>query len=83
MSEAIQDHNKNLEKLMERLHKFNCKLNKSKMKLLRTSVTYFGHLFTNKGLQPDPSKIEALKNIPTPLSKKTTAKVFRGSHIPK
>lgn len=70
MEQAIQDHNKNLENIMARLEQHNCKLNKSKMKLLQTSVKYYGHIFSNKGLQADPSKTEAIRNIPTPKDKK-------------
>lgn len=68
--EATADHNKNLECLLQRLLENNCKLNKTKMRLLETSVKYYGHIFTDKGLQPDPSKIQDILNIPTPINKK-------------
>lgn len=37
------------------------------MKLLQSSVKYYGHIFTNEGRQPDPSKVQDILNIPTPL----------------
>lgn len=70
MPEAVLDHNNNLENLLNRLVQYNCKLNKDKMKLLQTSVKYYGHVFTNQGLQPDPSKVEAVQNIPAPRNRK-------------
>lgn len=39
------------------------------MKLLQPSVKYYGHIFTTNGLQADPSKVEVIKNIPTPKNK--------------
>lgn len=41
MEEAVIEHNKNLENLLQRLIKFNGKLNKTKIKLLKTSVKYY------------------------------------------
>lgn len=70
MTEAIIDYNKNVENLLNTLQKYNSKLNKNKTKLLQTSVKYYGHVFSNKGLQPDPSKIESISNIPIPRNKK-------------
>ncbi|KAK2701583.1 hypothetical protein QYM36_019776, partial [Artemia franciscana] len=30
------------------------------------SVTYFGHVISEQGMQPDPEKLEAINNMPTP-----------------
>ena len=63
MEAAIADHNINLENLLIRLNKFNCKLNKSKIKLCQTSVKFFGHTLTCNGLEPDPEKTSAIINM--------------------
>ena len=42
------------------------KLNKEKMKLRRNEVPYIGHVFTDKGLKPDPGKIQAIWEMPKP-----------------
>ena len=70
IDEAIENHNKNLENLFQKLTQYNCKLNKQKMRLLQTSIKFYGHLFTTDGLKPDPSKVEAIKNICIPENKK-------------
>lgn len=68
--EAISDHNKKLDSLLQRLSYYNCKLNKDKMKLLQTSVAYYGHIFTTEGLKPDSVKIQAIQTMPIPKDKK-------------
>lgn len=70
MELALKDHNQNLENLLERLQQNNCKLNKQKMVLCKTSVKFFGHVLTDKGLQADPAKLEAIRNMPSPQNKK-------------
>lgn len=64
--EARLDHDKKVLALMERCRKVNLKLNKDKIKLAKTEVSYIGHLITNNGLKPDPAKVEAVKNMPKP-----------------
>lgn len=62
----LQEHNRNLEKVLARLNKYNLKLNPEKCKFLKTKVTYLGHLITDKGVTTDPSKQEVVKNYPKP-----------------
>ena len=69
MEAAIADHNINLENLLIRLNEFNCKLNKSKIKLCQTSVKFFGHTLTCNGLEPDPEKTSAIINMKSPSDK--------------
>lgn len=70
LQEALINHNKCLEKLLTRLEENNVKLNKSKLKLCLTSVKFYGHVLTTRGLQPDESKIETIKNYPKPEDRK-------------
>ena len=44
----------------------NLKLNMQKCKVRQKEVRYVGHLLTADGLKPDPSTIEALRNMPIP-----------------
>jgi len=37
-----------------------------KFNLKRVKVSYTGHRFSNKGLKPDPEKIRAINEMPTP-----------------
>lgn len=70
IEEAMSDHNKKLEALLVAMRKNNCKLNKKKLKLCKTSVKFFGHNLTTDGLEADETKIEAIKNFPVPKEKK-------------
>lgn len=65
---SLRHHLENLEKIFESLRLYNLKLNISKCKFLRTEVTYLGHKITDKGILPDDSKYEAIKNYPVPKS---------------
>jgi len=51
-----------LEKLFERLRAANLKLKPSKCKLLRSEVSFLGHVGSGKGVSTDPEKISAVKN---------------------
>ncbi|XP_058828067.1 uncharacterized protein K02A2.6-like [Topomyia yanbarensis] len=70
LEEALENHNVCLEKLLVRLEKCNVKLNLSKLKLFETSVKFYGHMLTNKGIQPDESKVTAIKKFPRPADRK-------------
>lgn len=70
LEEALSNHNLCLEKLLCRLEKHNVKLNREKLKLCQTSVKFYGHILTDKGLQPDESKIATIRNYPTPTDRK-------------
>lgn len=67
--EAERDHDDKLLKLFERARQVNLKFNKKKMKLKQKSVPYMGNVLTDKGLKPDPSKVEAMQKMPPPVDK--------------
>lgn len=69
-SDYMADHDTNLKQLLERAREQNLKLNKNKLKLRLTEVTYMGHLLTSNGLRPDPMKIQAIQALPKPEDKK-------------
>ncbi|XP_052566384.1 uncharacterized protein K02A2.6-like [Culex pipiens pallens] len=70
LEEALDNHNRALEQLLVRLKENNVKLNRSKLKLCQTSVKFFGHVLTTKGLTADETKTAAIRNFPTPTNKK-------------
>lgn len=63
---ALLDHNKKLEKLLERLTQNGVKLNRDKAQLAQTSLKFYGHLLTDKGVKPDESKTEAITQTKQP-----------------
>ena len=52
-------------------HKFsevNLTLNRQKCKFNKPSITFFGFVFSGKGISPDPTKVEAIKNAKPPTT---------------
>lgn len=68
--DALNNHNNNLEQVFKRLRIHNCKLNRDKLKLCKTSVKFFGHILTTEGLKADVSKVDAIRNMPKPKDRK-------------
>ena len=52
--EATANHDENLYIFLERARERGLKLNPDKVKLRLDSVSFIGHILTNKGLAPDP-----------------------------
>ncbi len=58
-----EEHNQNLETLLERLTVHNLTLRKEKCEFCQTSIEFHGHYFTNEGPCPSPGKIRAIQEI--------------------
>ena len=69
--QATANHDTNLCVFLDRARERGLKLNPEKAKLRLSSVPFIGHLLTDKGLAPDPLKISAILNMPTPTNVKT------------
>ena len=65
---TLEEHNRNLSDVFERLRKTNLKLNPQKCNFLKTELLYLGHLVSVEGVKPDPSKIEIIKQWSSPRS---------------
>ena len=74
--EYIRDHDIKLRALLERARERNLKLNKKKLKLRLQEVPYMGHLLTNKGMLPDPTKIQAVQEMKRPENKKAVQRLL-------
>ena len=64
--EATANHDRSLRDLLQRCKNRGIVLNPDKMKLRMSEVNFMGHLLTNKGLKPDPAKVEAITKLPKP-----------------
>lgn len=65
-SATIHDHILRLTEVFKRLRKANLKIQPDKCEFLRKEVAYLGHLITEDGVKPNPSKVACIKNFPTP-----------------
>lgn len=63
---TLEEHNIRLNNIFKTLGAYDLRLQTEKCKLLKTEVVYLGHLITSKGILPDPSKTECVKNFPIP-----------------
>lgn len=62
-------HLNNLKKVFEMCRKYRLKLNPDKCEFYKSEVTFLGHLCTSDGLKPNPNKIKAIIDFPTPTNK--------------
>ena len=64
--EANENHDKNLIMLYNRCRERDLRLSAKKILYKSASVSFMGHILTNKGVAPDPSKVNAIKEMPKP-----------------
>ena len=67
-----EEHDQNLEALLNRLQEKTLTLNKDKCELGKTKIKFYGFIFSESGFSADPEKIEAIKNVERP---KTVAEI--------
>ena len=65
-SKDLASHLERLEAVFQKLEEAGLKLKPSKCELFRRQLAYLGHVISAKGVATDESKIEAIKNWPTP-----------------
>ncbi|KAL4101311.1 hypothetical protein QTP88_021331 [Uroleucon formosanum] len=73
----LVQHEARLEEVFQRLREFNLQLQPSKCQFLRHEVVYLGHLITDAGVKPDPTKISCVRDHPVPRNP-TEIKRFLG-----
>jgi len=67
---SLQEHNKRLTEVLQRLREHNLKLQVDKCEFLHKEVTYLGHIISEDRISPNPVKLSAVKNFPTPKNVK-------------
>ena len=65
-SETEAAHDATLLKVMKRAQEKGVKFNKKKIQFKAVEVNYLGNIITPEGIKPDPKKIPAIENMPTP-----------------
>ena len=50
-------------------HQVQLKINSNKSLICQVSVKYVGHMLTHNGIMPDPERVQAIIDIPTPTDK--------------
>ena len=63
------EHDNAIRRLLSKCRKIGLKLNRDKFKMNMSEVKWMGHVISSQGLKPDPEKIRAITEMPTPTSK--------------
>lgn len=82
------EHDRNMISVLERCRKIGVKLNKEKCKINCPEINFFGVLFSASGVRPDPAKITAIAEMPSPKNKAELRTLlgmvtFLSKHIPR
>ena len=63
------EHAANLRACLDRMRAKNLTLNRGKCELFQRRIEFYGHVFTEKGVEPDPQKVIAIANAAPPQDK--------------
>jgi hypothetical protein len=64
-----KEHDEILERVVKRAQENNLVLNFDKCQIRKNKVKFCGHIISENGLSPDPQKVKAITNMPTPQNK--------------
>ena len=64
-----KEHDENLQNALKHAHEKGIKFNPDKCITGVSEVPFFGHMITEKGLKPDPAKVEAITQLEIPDSR--------------
>lgn len=64
-----EEHDMTLQKVLQSTKEYGVKFSEEKCEFRKTEFTFFGRLFTEPSLKPDPEKIKAVLNCKAPTSK--------------
>ena len=65
-----EEHDVRLRLVLQRLKDKNLTINEKKCKFAKSSIEFFGNIFSDKGISPDPHKVDEITNFKTPQNAK-------------
>ncbi len=69
-SRTFDEHLKHIQQVFDCLRRANLKLKPNKCFFARRKIHYLGHIVSQHGIEPDPDKVSAVKDYPTPRNVK-------------
>ena len=83
----LEEHNAILHKVLQRASNCNVKFNFDKFQFCVNEVKYLGTIISHEGMKPDPAKVRAIKEMPTPDDKSAVRRLlgminYLAPHIP-
>ena len=70
LGRSFSEHLHNLRDVFDRLREAGLKLKPSKCTFGQKEVAFLGHIVSDQGIAPDPTKVAAITNWPTPRNRK-------------
>ena len=67
-SSSLDEHLAHIQAVFDRLRQHHLKLKLKKCKFMMQSTIYLGFVVGSNGINPDPEKVQATRDIPTPLT---------------
>ena len=61
-----EEHDKNLKTVLDRIKSSGLKLNKDQCQFHKNKINFLGHLIGSKGIEIDPSEVEAIQFLHPP-----------------
>jgi hypothetical protein len=74
---TLGEHHRKLREVFDQFRKYHIKIEPDKCEFLKPEVTYFGHVITAGGVKPEPKKIEAVVQFPSPEKEKDVKAFLR------
>ena len=75
-AEDKEEHDRRLEKVLERLERSGITLNPEKCEFGQTEVKFLGHIINQEGIHADPEKTRAIKEFAGPRERKDLQRFF-------
>ncbi|CAJ0644521.1 12712_t:CDS:2, partial [Entrophospora sp. SA101] len=69
-SQTFEEHLQHLQQVFDRLRAVDLKLGRDKCEFAKEELHLLGHIIGREGRKPDPAKVEAVQNWPTPKTVK-------------
>lgn len=63
-----EDHDQNLNTVMQTIRASGLKLNKDKCQFGKTEIQYFGHIIGKDGIKPNPGEVRAITELTSPTN---------------
>lgn len=63
-----EEHDDRLNAVLKTFRDSGLKLNKAKCHFAKSQIQYFGHIISAEGMKPDPNKVKAITQMPSPTN---------------